>query len=499
MDLRVNLQSGAAPDAGEPSLLPLAPGRVLTARVVGVQDGQVLLDLAGEIQPARSLVPLTVGDALRVQVLRASGREVWLRVLHDAGGALAGDRLAEALRGQGIPPGEEALVAARGLIAAGEPVTPTRVCAVMATLRHDTGASATPAQTALAASLLLGRALPPLPPLLAALRYYGQGAPPFAALAVALDRALAALPEEPPGRRAGAGPQSGKAGPLPGWVGALRGLLKDLTLPAAPLPGPEALAARLGEAFRALGMDWEREWVIRWTRPEGEKGAPTLPAAPSPGPAPGPPSPPPTLKGLLLAVHDALRAAVAEPEQGEAEGRPAPGVYRQALARTEEALQTITAWQVLSAEPEEAGASARRTVVFQLPVAFGAVVGTLDVAVEMPARRKGGSGEDGSPAGGGAGGDGREAGWHAVRLRLAPPHLGEVCVDLFLQDRRLNVGFGAREEPSRVVLEEGGQALAERLRRQGFRVEGIRFGSLPDEGAGDPWAVPQRAGIDLIL
>lgn len=498
----------------------------------GVLPGTGEQPFAGEILPAKSLVPLAAGDALRVQVMRAAAGELRLRVLGRAGGAVAGDHLAEVLRGQGVPPGEEALRAARGLILAGQPVTAARVRAVMAALRADPGAAAAPDETAQAAALLLGRGLPPLPPLLAALRFHAWGALPFGTQAAALDAALAALPaglpsdapggqagRNPPPATAAAGSQpregggangAGAGGALRGLAGALRGVLNDLTLRAAPPsaagggerggakegpavaaaapPAPGALAARLGGALRALGMDWEREWVRRLTGPErGE--------VPAPG-APG------NLKGLLLALRHVLRAAMGEPDQaGHQDGGPASAAYRQALVRAEEALQTITAWQALSVEPEEEGAPARQTLVFQLPVDYGAVAGTLEVVVEKAPRRRGGA-EDQGAADGGAGGQG---GWHAVRLCLAPPCLGEVRVDLFLQDRRLQVGIAAREEPSRAALEEGGEGLAERLRGQGFRVEGIGFRPLADGGAGapwdagDPWGAPPPAGIDLVL
>lgn len=503
MDLRVILETAAAAGAGPTPALPLVSGRVLSARVVAIQDGQVLLDLAGELQPARSLVPLAVGDMLKVQVVRPNGGEVWLKVLGGEGKALPGNRLAEELRSMGIPPGEASLQAAQGLIVAGQPVTAGRVRAVLAALRRDPGA---PDQTAKAAALLLGRRLPPLEPLLAALRFYAQGAPPFADLANALEEALSALPEEPAG-------QSGTGNsPLPGWVGKLRGLLMDLTLPgtepagnahphaAPPLPpGAESLANRLGEAVRALGMDYEREWVRQWVgRPESGGAASTPPTGGELALPAGLAGTRPGLKETLLAIRHLLGAVVGGPDPAKVEGHPAHKAYVRALARTEEALQTLTAWQVLSGQPEDGVAPERQTMVFQLPIAFGGGLGTLDVVVEKPPREKG---DDGADHDGGDRDEG-ESSRFAVSLRLAPPHLGDLRVDLFLQEQRLALGFAAREAPSLVALEEGGEVLGERLRRRGFVVEGINFRPLPsDEGAGAgeaPGASP-AAGIDLVI
>lgn len=504
VDLRVILQSGMAAGTGAPAALALAlaPGRVLAARVVGFQDGRVLLDLAGEIRPATSLVPLAAGDLLKVRVVRVTGGEILLKVLGDEGKALPGDPLAGALRGLGILPTEDALQAAQGLITAGQPVTAAGVRAVMAVLRRYPGA---PDQTAAAAALLLGRRLPPIEPLLSALRFYAQEAAPFGALAAALEEAFGALPGRPAS-------QPGAANALPTalpteWVSVLRGILKGLTLPATPAavgpqPSAEALAQQLGEAVRFLGMDYEREWVRQWVgQPGADEAAPSPSAGAPTAPLQAPPGTPTNLKGVLLAIRHVLRASAGDPAAVEGEGHPAQKAYKQALARAEEALHTITAWQVLSSEPEEGGAPERQTVVFQLPVAFGGGVGTLDVMVERRPQHKGGQG-------GGEGDQteaGREdpgAGGYAVRLRLSPPHLGDVRVDLFLQKKRLALSFAVLREPSLAALEEGGPALGERLRRRGFQVEGIRFRPLAvDEGPGNASGAPPPpgTGIDLIV
>lgn len=462
VDLSILLRPGVPAGLG-PEGLPLEPGRLLAARVQSVGEDGVRLRLFGRTVAARSLVPLRAGDLLRLRVEGAEGGVLRLRLLAPVPAPAGLDDL---LRGFGLPPGPKAETAARALALARLPLTDANLRAVLSALRGRPEPRLT---TAYAAALLLSRGLPARGEALAAVQAHLEGPPPFASVAAELARLVRG------GGAAGPAPGGGAPAGSPG-AGALERVLRALTLSADPGPGaspagtlPEAPAvesapaARLRAAVAALGLDHEHRVF-----------GPLL--AEGPGPAGGSPpgAPPETLKGVLLALS----------RSGEA--GPAPAV--------EAGLEALTAWQALSAAPADPGAGGR-LLVFHLPVAFGAGMRTLEVAVEKPSRRPRGEAGAGNA-------DAGEAPL-TVHLRLEPPHLGELRVRLVLAARRVGIALAAREAETVRTLEAGREALERRLEACGFALDGVDVRSLPpreeEAAARAPITATAPRGIDLVL
>lgn len=474
MDLTILLRPGVPAGLG-PEGLPLEPGRLLAARVLSVGEDAVRLRLFGRTVTARSLVPLRAGDLLRLRVEGAEGGVLRLRLLAPAPAPAGLDGL---LRGFGLPPGPEAETAARALALARLPLTAANLRAVLSALRGRPEPRLT---TAYAAALLLSRGLPARGEALAAVRAHLEGPPPFASVAEELARLVRG------GGAAGPAPGGGAPAELPG-AGALERVLRALTLSADPGPGaspagtlPEgpaesAPAARLRAAVAALGLDHEHRVFGPLLSQGPGAGAEGSGAAAAGPPLPtGPSEPPPeTLKGVLLKLS----------RSGEA--GPAPAV--------EAGLEALTAWQALGAAPVDPGAGGR-LLVFHLPVAFGAGMRTLEVAVEKPPRRPRGEAGAGNA-------DAGEAPL-TVHLRLEPPHLGELRVRLVLAARRVRIALAAREDETVRTLEAGRAALERRLEACGFALDGVDVRSLPpreeDAAAEARIAATAPRGIDLVL
>lgn len=460
-------------DAGP---LPLVAGQVLTARVVGARGEELVLALLGRRVPARSSLPLEAGQLLRVRVEGAAAGAVRLRLLAPAAPAPAragpAERVAALLRSLGVAPGPDAEAAVRGLVAAGLPVTGSRLRAVLAALRRHPGERLA---TATAAALLLGRGVAPRGEALAALQAHLEGLPPFGDTVDRLLR-LARATAGPPERA------DQEGGPPATLLRSLVALLEALTLPGQPPAEGEGagLARRLAEAVRLLGLDHER---ATYGPPAG--GSPL-----------GGDGQPASLKGLLLALRAHLAAgegaAPAAAGGGADAGREAEagsaGPFRQAV---EDGLRALTAWQLLSAEPDAPQPADRCLLVFHLPVALGPFTGTVEASVERwAARGTRPEGGDGQEAGGDSGGE------VAVRLRLETPGLGEVRVRLALRGRRLGVSVAAATPAAVAALDAGQEELVRRLEGHGFDVAGVAVSRLARRvGA----RAADLAGVDLFV